>query len=75
MAANETDDARTETALKVVFELIDRVTKLEGELQQQLAKTESHEQRSDIATELADAAGARKKLAKRRGTLLKLLKS
>jgi hypothetical protein len=66
----ETDAGRTVKELKDVFDLIDRVTKLEGELQQQLAKTDSHEQRRDIATELANAAGARKKLAKARADLL-----
>lgn len=67
------DTKETAKELKTVFELIDRVTKLESDLQQQLAKTELHDQRMDIAKELASAAGARKKLAKDRATLLGLL--
>lgn len=64
--------AETAKKLKDVIEAIERVSKLEGELQQQLGKSEPP-QRQHIANELANAVGAREKLVDERRDILKSL--
>lgn len=73
-AADATPDlAEIAKQPKDVFDAIERVTKLEGELQQQLGKIEPPDQRKLIANELASAVGARLALVLKRGELLESL--
>jgi hypothetical protein len=68
------DTAKTAKDLKDVIDAIEGVTKLEGELQQQLGKSEPL-QRQQIADELANAVGARVTLMGKRRKLLESLKA
>lgn len=73
MSSLPPDTATIAKTLKDAMAAIEGVSKLEGELQQQFAKSELP-QRQQIADELANAVGARAALVKQRNQILESLK-